>query len=448
MYLNLLCIVCVTYIMILFIMRCVVTTSLYWVVTFFIIYSVTPLLKDKSYIICNIPESIIESISQYALIGIVFFAVSNSLTFLYMNNADKTGLDNMSDELTAEENVIEFETVFGAFKIVGLLWIAVMLVTNGVEGIISIIQVGTSKSVIDQNINILTPILNIIKILPYIMILQLFLTARTNRQKFTSAILIILIIFMGLIFLYGRRYMIYPFMGIGVYYLSGIKSRLKIVSIGAALAVVIIFMMYLMGFSRTWGIKEIGGIKSHLFSSDNAVDLVLENTDFSASYYFLSNQIMYGSISASPLGYVKLLFIPVPRQIWEDKPQFTSISILSQIESRASEGFTAGTGYIGEALATFGVSGIIVISFLWGIACAIMDNKYIKRLKHSSNRGFTYFEFIYLFFFTEFLSEVHRGDFGSASEIYFIVILMFWLLFKFLKKNRKTGSREEVMRTG
>ncbi len=440
MYLNLLCAVCLVYIMFLFTLRCVVTTSLYWAVTFFIIYVFTPLLKDKSYIICNIPESIIESISQYALAGIVVFAISNSITFLFLSKVNRAGPDNMHDELMAGENIIEFETVLRGFKIISLLWLAVMLVTNGVEGIVNIIQVGTSKFIIDKNINILTPIFNIIEILPYLMILPLFITAKTKRQKIISAILIIIIVFMGLIFLYGRRYIIYPFMGIGVYYISGIKSRLKIISVGAVLVAAIIFMMYLMGFSRTWGIKEIGGIKNHLLSSDNAIDLVLQNTDFSASYYFLSKQLMHENVSASPLGYAKLLFVPVPRQIWPDKPQFTSITILSQIEPRASDGFTAGTGYIGEALATFGISGIIVISFLWGIACAIMDNKYIKRLQYSPHRGFTYFQLIYLFFFSDFISEAHRGDFGSASEIYVLVMLMLRLSFKL----KKTGKPEIV----
>ena len=82
------------------------------------------------------------------------------------------------------------------------------------------------------------------------------------------------------------------------------------------------------------------------FRESNFLNIFIANTDFAASYIFLSKQLDYGAISASPLGYFKLLFAPIPRSIWLSKPQYTSVVILSIIEPlKVSQGFSVATGY-------------------------------------------------------------------------------------------------------
>jgi hypothetical protein len=175
----------------------------------------------------------------------------------------------------------------------------------------------------------------------------------------------------------------------------------------------------------------------------------MSNTDFSASYYYLSKQISYGEIASSPLGYLKVLFAPIPRFIWESKPQYTSISILSILEPlKVSKGFSAATGYIGEALATMGTFGVILVSAVWGIVCGYLDKRYqdivTKRANDIRNgiihQGFTIFEYMYLYIGALLITESHRGDFGAASIDFVLEVVLLGILLIFFSRKYKTKT--------
>jgi hypothetical protein len=92
-------------------------------------------------------------------------------------------------------------------------------------------------------------------------------------------------------------------------------------------------MMVLMGYLRTYGVYAVNlAMIIDGFRLNRFTDLFFSNTDFAASYYFLSRQVAFGGIRANPLGYLKLLFAPIPRAIWASKPNYTSMEILSVLE--------------------------------------------------------------------------------------------------------------------
>jgi hypothetical protein len=429
--------------MALFTRKYAVSMSLYWVITFTLIYAITPLFKNKSNYLGAIPDFIIEKISCYALVGIIAFVISNILVYLSLNKSkDKA---NMTCEESVASlnnlNVLEHNHVYLVFKLAMMLWMIAMLTTYGVSGISTMVNSGTSSFISEKSSGIIDQIFDKFKVLPFILILPLYITAKTKEQKKKTIITIIIMVFMSLLFFYARRYLVYPCIGIVVYHLIRSRSRLKIAVIGFFGISIIVIMMYLMGIIRVWGISEVGNVRDHLETSKNTVDLVLQNTDFSASYYFLSAQLVKGDVKASPLGYLKVLFVPISRNIWSEKPEYTSVTIISQLDpGAASRGFSAGSGYIGEALSVSGIVLLIIISLLWGTICALLDQKYFKRINNPNYKSLTYFELFYLCFFSEFISEVHRGDFGAASVNFTMQMILIVLLLKLTKKKQRMVS--------
>lgn len=421
-----------------------VSLSTYWVAIFYLIYIFVPMIRGHIAVFNGISERVVEEIAIYSLVGLLLFMLTNCV-FLF-----KWGkmicLNDISTKLE-----ISFLAVRKLQIIVIIMLAFLLLLNNGISGITNILWKGSRNILLYKN-DILTTISQLLFFYLNIISSLVVLTARTKREKFRSILIYILIIIVSMSLVFARRYVIYPLFSVVFYKLSQQKSRKKIFLITSVFALSIVVLMLMMGYFRTYGINNFTLISIiNYFENGNILEIIISNTDFAASYYFLSRQVEYGDIFVGPLGYFKIFFAFIPRSLWPNKPNYTSIEILSIIEpDKVQEGFSAATGYIGEALAALGIGGVVLVSLVWGVFCGYMDKKYQyvldkKRKEINSNRkendGFTLFEYLYLYAGSLLITEIHRGDFGAAS-IHFVleIVLIGVLAIVFSRKYKRTSK--------
>ena len=127
--------------------------------------------------------------------------------------------------------------------------------------------------------------------------------------------------------------------------------------------------------------------------------------------------------------YSSVLFMFVPRIIWSDKP----VSFAAQLgvlertgnrdftleEWRNTNMFSLSPGFIGEAFANFGLIGVLILSFLFGVVTKKFDSGiHISEVFRNIN-VMPYLSFLAIFFL------LLRGDFFAAvyySIFYFIYL--------------------------
>lgn len=433
----LLSVIAFIYIMLLFKKKYPISLSMYWVVVFSLIYIFVPMIRENTTNLRYISKGIVEKIASYSVIGLLSFIMFNIIFLFKFNILEK--------EIEAY-TVINYKTVKNILIIFFVIYVILLMLTIGSHGISNIINSGSRGYWLGGNKkNIFYTFAELSSFYITILGSVFVLAAKNKTEKKNSIFVFIILVTIASVLVFARRHVIYPLFAIIFWKLSKNKNKKKIISIGLILIPIFFFSMFIMGYFRTYGISNtnIENIINY-FKYGNFLDIFLSNTDFWASYFYLSKQVMNGNVQADLLGYFKVLFTLIPRTIWEAKPNYVSVEILSIIEPvKASQGFSAGTGYIGEALATMGIGGIIIVSSLWGIICGYLDKKYYylveKKNKYlvdnKEKYGFTIYEYLYLYTGMLLITESHRGDFGAASIHFVLEILTLAILFKISSKK-------------
>ena len=445
--LILLNIISLTYIIILLKKKYPVSLTMYWIVIFYMIYIFTPMIRNYTLGLSWISDSIVEEIGLYSVIGLFSFIFFN-IIFLFK-------LDALNNRKLNSYSTINFKSVKKLLIFFSAISVILLILTIGTEGINAIFKSGSRALWLGEtkkNVFYTFAELSLF----YVAILgSIFvLSSKTKIEKKESIIIFSIIIIFTSILVFARRHVIYPIFAIIFYKLSKTKNKRKIIGMGLAVIPIFFIAMFIMGYFRTYGASNTN-MQSiiNYFKYGNFIDIFFSNTDFSASYYFLSKQVMCGDIHTSPLGYFKVFFALIPRSIWPNKPGYTSVEILSILEPlKVSQGFSAGTGYIGEALATLGVGGLIIVSGFWGILCGYLDKKYYY-LREKKNHylyindkefDFTIYEFLYLYTGMLLITESHRGDFGVASIHFVLEIITIAISLKIFTKNNNMKEKSNA----
>lgn len=414
-----------------------VSLSMYWTVIFYAIYVLTPSIRMYSTTLSWVGSTLAEEIALYSLIGFVSFIIGNVVFLSKMELLDRPAC--------GADSKIRFSTAKEIFLYVTIVAVVLLLSKAGISGLKSIFSFGSREYWLGMTNKKLVDTLSewswfYVGITGSILILS----AESKRNKRRSWIAFLLILFFASTVVFARRHVVYPVFAVAFHRLSISEQKRKVVAIGLLAVPAFFLMMILMGYVRTYGIYSVNltmiidGFKFNRFA-----DFLFSNTDFAASYYFLSRQVAFGGIRVSPLGYFKLLFAPIPRAIWPAKPNYTSVEILSILEPiKVGQGFSAATGYIGEALATMGIGGVILVSMIWGILCGYLDKKYYYHLKKQhfvltdNQKGFTVFDLVYIYAAILLITESHRGDFGASSIHYALEILIPATAFSMISKRQ------------
>jgi len=425
-------ILAISYIFLLFKNKNPVSLSMLWVVIFYLIYILTPFLRNYSNTLGWITDSLVNKIAQYSLVGLGSFIFTNCFFFLKLSYLEKTNI--------FKQNHICFSSIKKLIFLLVALSIFFLILGIGIGGVLNIFLAG-SRSVWLKGNSFFSTWAQLSFFYLSFASSVLILSADTAEKKRFSYKAFFLITILITTLAFARRTVIYPILAILFFKTSQIKNKQSLIKVILISIPIFFSLMYFMGYARTFGIKTLDmQIIKLLFETDNFIDLFLSNTDFSASYNYLAKQIEYGHVNISVLGYFKAIFAIIPRSLWPNKPEYSSVLIMKTLmPQKVSEGFSAGTGYIGESLATMGIFGVIIISCLWGIACGVLDKKYffiqtgrekIERLLSNCSFGFTLFEYYYLYIGILLIMESHRGDFGAASLHFILEIVLLGIFFK------------------
>ncbi|TYS63954.1 O-antigen polysaccharide polymerase Wzy [Bacillus infantis] len=436
--LSLVNLITIIYIILLFRKKYPISLSMYWIVIFYAIYVFVPYIRHQTSILSGISDSLVSSIAAYSLVGLLSFILTNSLFLFKWSRLERVNLIKQT-----EISHINVKKLLTLFVIVSLI---LLVLSVGITGILSVFQSGSRNLWLHQtNDTILATFAELSSFYVGVLASVLVLSASKNIDKKKSIIIFIFILLSASILVFARRHVIYPLFAVIFYKLSKTVNKLKIFIVGICAFPLFFISMFFMGYFRTFGLHEfnVASVLSYL-KNGKFMDIFISNTDFAASYKYLAAQINHEDIFVGPLGYFKLLFTFIPRSIWSDKPQYISVEVLSKLEPlKVSEGFSAASGYIGEAHAALGIGGIVIISSIWGLLCGILDKKYHYILNRRKNIqvlggkpfGFTLFEFYYLYTAMLLITESHRGDFGAASIHFVLEIVLIGLIIKFSSKR-------------
>jgi hypothetical protein len=450
--LLLLHVISLTYLVLLSVKRYPVSLSMYWVVIFYAIYVLTPSIRMYSTTLSWVGSPLAEEIASYSLVGFVSFVIGNVLFLSRME---------FLDGLPCGANIeIQHSTAKKVFVCIIIVTMILFLLKVGIWGLRSIFTFGsreywlgkTSKSLVDTLSEWSWFYVGVTG-----SVLVLSADSKQNRRRAWITFLLVEIFASTVVF--ARRHVVYPVFAIVFQRLSTSRNKRRVVTVGLLAVPAFFIMMVLMGYLRTYGVYAVNlAMIIDGFRLNRFTDLFFSNTDFAASYYFLSRQVAFGGIRANPLGYLKLLFAPIPRAIWASKPNYTSMEILSVLEPvKVSQGFSAATGYIGEALATMGVGGIVLVSMIWGVFCGYLDKKYYYRLRAQccsgekdghARSGFTVFDLAYIYAAILLITESHRGDFGASSIHYVLEIIFPAIVFSTIsnrQRNNKPGHEKNLL---
>lgn len=436
--LLLLNLIAIFYMIILFSKKYPISLSMYWLVIFYAIYIFIPMIRHQTVNLSYIPDNLVDQAAMYSLLGLLSFILTNSFFLLRSKKLGKVDLKRQTKIL---HNNVKKILLFFIF-----ISIILMFLSIGIKGIVGIFSSGSREIWLFQTNNtILSTFAELSLFYVGITASVLVLSAGKIKDRKKAIKIFIGILIIISILAFARRHVIYPLSAVLFYKLSKSVKKIKILTFSLLLFPVFFLLMYLTGYFRTFGIHnfDFDSILSY-FKSSNFIDIFLSNTDFAASYKYFIDQLDYGNIFVGPIGYFKLLFVLIPRSIWPDKPEYTSVEILSILEPlKVSEGFSAASGYLGEAHAALGVGGIVIVSSLWGFFCGLLDKKYqfIIRKRESLQNikegkfGFTIFEFYYIYVAILLITESHRGDFGAASIHYLLEVVLIGVLLKFISKK-------------
>jgi len=155
------------------------------------------------------------------------------------------------------------------------------------------------------------------------------------------------------------------------------------------------------------------------------IGYIFESSDFGASYAWFDRLLNIEPPYIRIDTYLKpVLYLFIPRSIWIDKPEQTSMQILKILDpSLASTGYSAaGFSVLGEGYAMIGYIGIVVFPYIWGVICSKMDIKYYRRLRSGFDNCTQNLYYYYYAVFVVLCGQ--RGDWNQ----YLILVIWFYML--------------------
>lgn len=404
----------------------IISTSSYWLILFFIIYIIPLLYSDGFTLLGNIMPETLEKMEQISLLAILSFIISNTI-FLRKTASSK-------EVLSTRQSTITFKRLYNAWLfILAILSLLIVYFASTIslgalisEGAKLLIEADSDSSFIPIEICIIC--LNFISIL-------MFEEAHTVKQKIIMFACIVISLILSSTFVFARRIVIFPIVIVWALHYMRSKNKKSLLLFTIPFVLALIIIMIVMMSARTFGINN--AISSLISLSDmggslEAVQYFASATDFAFNFNYLAVQLQTDNVSVTPLTYLKPLFLLIPRSLWPGKPEAFCVLIMRELGVNLDvANFSAGTGLIGEALATLGIAGIIIIPSLWGIICGFLDTHIYRRYIHKGVLSqITVGIFAYLFFMIQTITGAHRGDTGNAVIEFIIDIVPLLILLK------------------
>lgn len=389
--------------------------SLFWIVMFSISLLLPVFIANYFTYGFLIGDEIYAKLNLIFLIALISFVISN-LPFQLKRIKFKTNKINTLDYKTiSKSNFI--------YIILGL-FLAVLI---GFE----VVQSGTATTLeLNSWIKILQS--SILIGLLYTSYLKLLFS--TNRkQKIKSFLIIILVIIFALLFMFGRRILIYPTIAaiiIYIYWKNKSPSLLKMGSI--SIGTIFIGLPLLMSI-RTFGIKEGFFNFLNIIMGDykQYINYLSIGTDVTYSYS-LAAIIVSDNVRVTLLTLFKPLFIFIPRNIWPDKPGALSETLVQKLNLPFEEGMSIPPGLIGESYVYMGEIGVILAGVIFGVVCGIVDN-YSQHLRNIDKGKYSINLIMITLISIQIIMGSIRGDTATNIQEALYLFIPLWIILKFAK---------------
>lgn len=394
--------------------RQLISSSTIWVVCYILIFVVCPLFEHR-HVFKNS-----DLIDIYALIGIFAFFVGN----LFFR---QVVLKDRASELGNNYIFPTYQFALKCFEIISIFVLFLMLLKYG-SSIFSSIISGTMtsrkimRSAEDGSIGMLEMFGQIL--VPCL--LAVWFSADTPKRRVSALLCLGIYIAYSVMFSFTRIFMISVLAIILIYEIRNFTLKKQSIILSLGVSCLFIFMVS-MNFIRCHGLgKEIDA--KTLFD----VDYMFESSDFSSSYYWFDKLLSIEPPYLSFLVYLKPFVFFIPRSIWPDKPEQSSMQVLKILDpSLVKTGYsTAGYSVIGEGYVMLGEVGIFLFPLIWGILCGKLDDGYYRRLHAGVERCYqNVFYYIYAVFI---MISAQRGDWCQ----YLIIVFWFYYLPLYLMSKK------------
>lgn len=249
-------------------------------------------------------------------------------------------------------------------------------------------------------------------------LIAICISANGGKEVFKATLCLLLYMFITIRFGFTRIFLLSLLAIIFMFLIRHYKQKSQLLISVAGICILAVLMI-MMNYIRCSGFNSDVDFEQYF-----KIDYVFESTDFGASYYWFDKLLEYDSPFISVLAYLKPFLVFIPRFIWENKPEQTSMQVLKMIDpDLAASGYsTAGYSVIGEGYLMMGVVGVVLFPLMWGILCGYLEKKYYERLTDGNDHCINN---IYYYIFAVFI--VISGQRGDWNQYMFVVLWLYFL---------------------
>lgn len=350
-----------------------------------------------------------DTIDLYALLGIISFVIGLSLI------KDRTNIPIRYKSL----RVIDFHRAKNLYIIVFLISTVLFVKEVGISRITLVLAGSMTGKQLNLGEDIATTWYGYFSDILIALVMALCVFATNKKQKIFSYIALALYVTFNLIFGFTRIFVISILAMVVFHEIRNLpqQKQLFFASMGATS---LFSLLVLMNFIRSLGIGQ--GIDWEIVLD---IGYIFESSDFGASYHWFDQLLNIEPPYIRLDTYLKpILYLFIPRSIWPDKPEQTSLQILKILDpDLASTGYsTAGYSVVGEGYAMLGLLGIFIFPFLWGVVCNYFDVKYYQRKRNGYHNSISD---LYYYIFAIFVILCgQRGDWNQ----YLIIVIWFYMI--------------------
>jgi len=263
------------------------------------------------------------------------------------------------------------------------------------------------------------------------LVMVLCISAKTKKEVLFSYLTLSIYVAFTILFGFTRIFTISIIAMFVIYKIRHLRRKTQFIF--ATSGVFSLFLLLVsMNFIRCMGLGT--GLD---FEQIFDLGYMFESSDFGASYYWLNRLLDIDPPYIRIDTYLKpVLYLFIPRSIWPDKPEQTSMQILKILDPGLEKtGYsTAGYSVIGEGYAMIGYIGIFIFPLLWGIICTRLDIKYQRRLRSGYDNCI---QNLFYYIFAIFI--ILCGQRGDWNQYLLFVIWFYMLPIYFLSKPIKSN---------
>lgn len=399
--------------------RMLVSSSGVWLLTYFVVNVLSPILEDLYYM----PAAIA------IRVGITAFAIGLNIGIFRRRSKQVK-----KTKLCYKTYDIYYLSVLRRW--LGFVTIGIYLASYGHAGIKNIIYghvTLTGMLGMATSVDVLAGFLR--DTLVYLTVF-IFIFDRNKKHRGKNIIWLFISFSLIALFSYARSPVIFGIGIIAFYFMRNLKTSHQIIISFVAVMLGMIGMIA-FGIVRNVGVANALTNISYYIKEIPFNNYVKGSLDFQGGYiYFVDYMKNAPQFRVGIAAYLKVLCIFIPRSIWPNKPEYLTLQILGELHpDLLASGFSCGYGLLGEAYTIFGWMGFVLVPMVSGFVCITLDRKYMDLV--ISKNDCNLWTALYLCFSVIILVSNARGGIADSYTSYLAIVVFLLVIsrFKIRTKN-------------